>query len=126
MEHAAMQKKDSIANMERAHPVDAALFGSMGAMAAHVSGELVPGFIGRRFEFMDIGEFQAITDSGRLSEVNKIYWSEILYRVYWASALNVMRHQKWQAACVRAFAAPANLLAFAASLRGLLEGAQDA
>ncbi len=37
-----------------------------------------------------------------------------------------MRHQKWQAACVRAFATPANFLAFAAGLRGLLESAQDA
>jgi hypothetical protein len=126
MERTAMDKKHSIDNMERAHPVDATLFGSMGAMAASVSEELVIGFIGRRFEFMDVGEIQTIADSEGLSEVNKIYWREILYRVYWASALNIMRHQKWQAACVRAFEAPPNFLAFAASLRGLLEGAQDA
>jgi len=37
-----------------------------------------------------------------------------------------MRHQRWQAGCVRAFTAPANLLAFASSLRGLLEASQDA
>lgn len=121
-----MDKKHSIDNMERAHPVDAALFGPIGAMAATVCEELFIGFMGRRFEFIDVGEIQAITDSEGLSEVNRIYGREILYRVYWASALNIMRHQKWQAACVRAFEAPANFLAFAASLRGLLEGAQDA
>ena len=121
-----MDKKHSIDNMKLAHPVDATLFGSIGAVSAHVSEELVTGFIGRRFEFMGLGEYQAIAGSGRLSEVNTVYWREILYRVYWASALNIMRHNKWQAACVRAFATPANCLAFAAGLRGLLESAQDA
>jgi hypothetical protein len=75
---------------------------------------------------MDAGEFQEIVRAGRLAVVNKIYWKEILFRVYWAAALNIMRHQQWQAACIRAYSDPANSLAFAASLRGLLEGAQDA
>ena len=121
-----MDKKQSIASMEKSHPVDFTLFGSMAAVSAHLSEALISGFNGRRFEFMDIGEFQAMAHSGSLSEVNRIYWKEILYRAFWASAINLMRHQKWQMACVRAFETPANFLAFAAALRGLLEGAQDA
>ena len=59
-------------------------------------------------------------------KMGRIYWREMLFRTYWAAALNLMRHQRWQAGCVRAFSPPANLLAFAASLRGLLEASQDA
>lgn len=83
MEHRVVVKKQCVDDIEKAHPVGATLFGSMGAVAAHLSEELEGGFIGKRFEFMDVGEFQAIAHSGRLSEVNRIYWREILYRVYW-------------------------------------------
>ena len=110
-----MEKKRSIESMERGHPVDASLFGSIGAMAAHVGEELAASFTGKRLAFMSIGQYQAIAGSGRLSEVNAIYWREILYRVYWASALDILRHQKWQAGCVRAFAPQANFLTFAAA-----------
>jgi hypothetical protein len=72
---------------------------------------------------MSIGEFQSLDG---VSQMNRVYWREILFRVYWAAALNMMRHQRWQSACIRAFDSPANLLAFAASLRGLLEASQDA
>jgi hypothetical protein len=105
-----VEKKRPIESMERGHPVDASLFGSIGAMAAHVGEELAASFTGKRLAFMSIGQYQAIAGSGRLSEVNA----------------NILRHQKWQAGCVRAFAPQANFLTFAAALRGLLEAAQDA
>ncbi len=118
-----MEMKESIDEIEKAHPDDAILFGTMGAVAAHLCEDLSKGFNGKQFEFMDVGEFQALKG---VSQMNQIYWREILFRVYWAAALNIMRHQRWQSACIRAFNTPANLLAFSASLRGLLEASQDA
>ena len=60
-----------------------------------------------------------------LSEINRIYWSEMLFRVRWAAGLN-LRHQRWQAGCVDAADSPANFLSFAANLRGLIEASLDA
>jgi hypothetical protein len=94
----------------------------MGAAAVHLCEDLSNCFSGKRFEFMELGEFQTLDPS----QMGRIYWREILFRIYWAAALNLMRHQRWQAGCVRSFTAPANLLAFASSLRGLLEASQDA
>lgn len=119
-------KKRSLDENMKAHPIDAMLFGSLGAVTAQMCQDLSKGFIGKKFEFMDVGEFQVIAHAGRMGAVNHIYWKEMLYRVYWASALNIMRHQRWQTASIRAFAEPANLLAFASSMRGMLEGVQDA
>jgi hypothetical protein len=59
-----VDKKHSIDNMKLAHPVDATLFGSIGAVSAHVSEELVTGFIGRRFEFSRVTE----------ASLNPRYW----------------------------------------------------
>lgn len=118
-----MDKRQSIDAVRKAHPVDAMLFGDMGAAAAHLCEDLSNAFIGKQFDFMDIGEFQALKTPAKM---NRIYWREILFRVHWAAALNIMRHQRWQAACISAFNAPPNFWAFAASLRGLLEGSQDA
>ena len=86
-----MDKKQSIASIEKSHPVDFILFGSMGAVSAHLSEALISGFNGRRFEFMDIGEFQVMAHSGPLSEVNRIYWKEILYRAFWG--ISHQRHE---------------------------------
>ncbi len=119
-------KKQALDDIEKAHPIDGLLFGSLGALAAQMCQDLSKGFTGKQFEFMDIGEFQVIAHDGRMAAINQIYWKELLFRIYWAAALNIMRHERWQTASTRAFAEPANLLAFASSLRGLLEGAQDA
>lgn len=121
-----MNSAQPLGEIEKVHPVHALLFGSLGAVAAQMCQDLSTGFTGKQFEFMDVGKFQTIAHEGRMAAVNQIYWKELLFRVYWAAALNIMRHQRWQAACIRAYGEPANLLAFAASLRGLLEGAQDA
>jgi hypothetical protein len=121
-----MKRLQALNEIEKAHPIDGLLFGTLGAVAAQMCQDLSKGFTGKQFEFMDVGEFQVIAHEGRMGAVNQIYWKELLYRVYWAAALNIMRHQRWQAASTRAFAEPANLLAFASGLRGLMEGAQDA
>lgn len=121
-----MKREQFLDTVEKAHPVDALLFGPMGAVAAQLCQDLTKGFPGKHFQFVDRDESMTIANEGRLARVNQIYWKEILYRVYWAAALNIMRHQQWQAACIRAFAEPANCLAFASNLRGLLEGSQDA
>lgn len=118
-----MEKRQAIDAIRKAHPIDVSLFGDMGAVAAHLCEDLSNALNAKQFDFMDGGEFQALKTA---SKRNQVYWREILYRVHWAAALNVMRHQRWQAACVSAFNTPGNLLAFAASLRGLLEASQDA
>ncbi len=109
--------------VEEQHPVDAVLFGTLGAITAEMLADLSHELVGKRYEFMDVGKFQALD---RPSIMSFFYWREMLFRVHWAASLNMMRHQRWQVGCVRAFKAPANLLSFAASLRGMVEAALDA
>ena len=106
-----------------AHPVDGALFGGMGATAAHVCQRIAPSFAGAEYRFMELDEFRSITD---LRRRNQVYWTEMLGRVHLASGLNLMCHQRRQAGCIRAHESPSNYLSFSASLRGLIEGALDA
>jgi hypothetical protein len=105
------------------YPIDAELFGTMGATAAAFCADISKHCANKPYVFMDPDVFREIQDP---VEMTRIYWAEILFRVHWAARLNLMRHQRWQAGCVAAFTAPANFLGFAASLRGLIESALDA
>lgn len=115
--------KESMEKIRSAHPIDFTLFGALGATTAEICQDISRGFAGKQFEFMDHAEFEALVPN--LSAMNLIYWKEILFRIYSASALNILRHRQWQNACICAFRSPGNLIAFAAGMRGLLEGAQD-
>ena len=110
-----MDKRQSIDAVRKAHPVDAMLFGDMGAAAAHLCEDLSNAFIGKQFDFMDIGEFQALKtpaqDESDLLE-------GIYFRVHWAAALNIMRHQRWRASTLSAFDASCKLLGFRRELAG--------
>lgn len=116
-------REERIEAMLSAYPLDAALFGRMGAFTAKLCADVSKDFIGKQFEFMHLGKYEEI---GNASKMNQVYWREALFRVYWAAALNLMRHERWQAGCIAAFKASPNLLSFAASLRGLVEGSLDA
>ncbi|HVS88342.1 MAG TPA: hypothetical protein VHF01_08980 [Candidatus Acidoferrum sp.] len=116
------RREEWIAATRNKYPLDAALFGTMGAVSAKLCADVSRDFIGKQFEFMDTSKYEEIRDVARM---NQVYWRETLFRVYWAAALNLLRHQRWQAGCIRAFKAPASLLSFAASLRGLLEASLD-
>src|SRR6266404_725239 len=105
------------------HPVDATLFDMLGAVTAELVATVLPDLVGKQYEFMDVGKFRQID---RPSLMSSIYWREMLFRIHWAASLNMMRHRRWQVGCVEAFTAPANLLSFGASLRGLAEAALDA
>lgn len=105
------------------HPLDTELFGTMGAVTAELCADVSKEFIGKQYEFMDPAEFNQIVNA---SISNRVYWRETLFRVHWAAALSLMRHQRWQMGCIDAFTVPANFLGFAASLRGLVEASLDA
>jgi len=105
------------------HPLDATLFGTLGAVTAELVSTVLPDLVGKQYDFMDVGKFQQIGGPALMSQV---YWREMLFRAHWAASLNLMRHQRWQIGCVEAFSPPANLLSFAASLRGLVEASLDA
>ncbi len=118
-----MEQREQIEAMKNAHPLDTALFGAVGAFAAKLCADVSIEFIGKQFEFMEMGKYKAITSVPRL---NQVYWREMLFRVYWAAALNLMRHQRWQSGCTTAFKEPANLLSFTVNLRALIEASLDA
>ncbi|MBI4465387.1 MAG: hypothetical protein HY647_11840 [Acidobacteria bacterium] len=118
-----MKRSKWIKAITNAHPLDAELFGTMGAVTAELCASVSNDFIGKRYEFLDNREFGEI---GNVSVMNQIYWKEMLFRVHWAAALNLMRHQRWQTGCIEAFKSPSNFLSFAASLRGLVEASLDA
>jgi len=105
------------------HPVDARLFDTLGAATAELVSTVLPDIVGKQYDFIDVGKFKQIDQPALMS---RIYWREMLFRVHWAASLNLMRHRRWQVGCVEAFSPPANLLSFAASLRGMVEAALDA
>jgi len=120
---AVEKPQESIEAIRKEYPVDAELFGTIGAVTAKLCTDVSKDFIDRTMDIMDIRKFEEIGDA---SKRNQVYWREMLFRVYWAAALNLTRHQRWQAGCAAAFKEPANFLSFAANLRGLIEGALDA
>lgn len=79
------------------YPVDAALFGPMGAATAKLCREISKDFIGKQLPLMTVEQFSSVKDVAR---INQIYWRDVLYRVYWAAGLNIMRHQRWQSGVV--------------------------
>jgi hypothetical protein len=72
-------------DMIKAHPQDAALFGTMRAISAELCADVSKEFVGKEFECMDLIEFSNITST---SARNRIYWREMLFRVYWAAAVS--------------------------------------
>lgn len=76
------------------------------------------------YKFLDTEEFeQKLLTSRR--DANRIYWQEILYRAHWAASANLLRHIRWYEASTVFCTDTPNYLAFAACLRGMIEGAVD-
>lgn len=94
----------------------------MGAIAAELCACVCADAAGRRFRILERTEFNALAPAGKA----RVYWREILFRVYVGAATQLARHWRWQRGCVLSFAEPANLLSFASNLRGLVESAFDA
>lgn len=101
---------------------DAVLFGPLGAMAAELCTRVCADAEGRQFPFLKKEVFSSLG----LADVARIYWREMLFRVYVGAVAQLARHRRWQAGCVSSFAEPSNLLSFASNLRGLTESALDA
>lgn len=97
------------------------LFGRAGDVYPKVMRDIVSEASGTTYSFMDVEEFKALP----LSQMNTVYWEEILYRVHWAALANTIRHLRWFDACVVHSTSQPNYLAFCAALRGLVESAAD-
>lgn len=63
-----MKRVQALNKIEKAHPIDGLLFGSLGAVAAQMCQDRSTGSTGKQFEFMDVGEFQVIADEGRMQQ----------------------------------------------------------
>jgi hypothetical protein len=97
------------------------LFGSAGDVYPEILRDIVSEASDTLYTFMDIEQFKTLPPS----QVNRVYWEEILYRVHWAAVANAIRHLRWFDACVVHSTSQPNYLAFCAALRGLLESAAD-
>lgn len=101
--------------------VTSQLFGRAGDVYSKILREIVSEASGTTYSFMDVAEFKALPPS----QMNTVYWEEILYRVHWAALANAIRHLRWFDACVLHTTSQPNYLAFCAVLRGLVESAAD-
>lgn len=101
---------------------DATIFGRAGSVYSRITHELVPGFEGRTYSFMDEGTLRTLPPR----EMQRVYWFEILYRAHWAAASAIIRHDRWYRACVDSASNASNFLGFSAALRGLVEASADA
>lgn len=98
------------------------IFGRAGSLYSRITRELVPGFEGRTYSFSDQSTFQDL----RPQDMQRVYWSEILYRAHWAAASAIIRHDSWYRACLDLASGSGNFLGFSAALRGLVEASADA
>ncbi len=60
----------------------------------------------------------------QLTERNRIYWSELLYRAHFGSSAGLLRLREWIVGAKRAHS-DGNVLMLAAALRGLIEASAD-
>lgn len=97
------------------------LFGRAGDVYPKILRDIVGEASGTAYSFMDIEQFKTLS----ASQMNRVYWEEILYRMHWAAVANAIRHLRWFDACVVHTTLQPNYLAFCAALRGLLESAAD-
>jgi hypothetical protein len=99
------------------------MFGTLGNLHLEVINKLSLAGLRKRYTFTDNDEFRKILASD-LPKSQKIYWYEILMRVHLTAATAILRSRRWIDATVTSAKAE-NLLAFAASLRGLIESVAD-
>jgi hypothetical protein len=101
------------------------VFGNTGTVFHEVIGSLALTASGTTYDFMELEAFRRLAEKTP-GQAARVYWTEMLGRAHWAAMSNVLRHKRWQDACIRLFAPEPNYLGFAASLRGLLEASADA
>jgi hypothetical protein len=108
--------------MAREFPIHAfsRILGKEVGLFAHLIDHLLPELDGTRYEFEDRSVFAARPKL----EMNRVYWTEMLYRSHWASAGSILRIQRWLSGYHLAYS-QSNLLAAAACARGLIEAAAD-
>jgi hypothetical protein len=104
------------------YPLDAELFGPLGAAARKLCTDLTSMAHIREYRFIQHDLFAKLPESRR----QQIYWQEMFLRAHWTAMLNLLRHGRWQAGCVAAYDVPSNFLSFTANLQGLVEAALDA
>jgi hypothetical protein len=78
---------------------------------------------GRTYVFMEPEEYRELCEQD-LRKAQQTYWLEMLRRAHWVVGTGMLRHERWLDATLAA-AGRANLLGFAACLRGMLESAAD-
>jgi hypothetical protein len=102
------------------HTISPVLGKEAGVFAFHLD-HLLPELDGTEYEFEPSEVFQARP----FHEMNRVYWTEILYRSHWAAASAMVRLHRWLSGFNSAHG-QTNLLAAAACARGMIEAAADA
>jgi hypothetical protein len=98
------------------------VFGELGNTYLDALNKLSVECLRKRYKFTDNDEFRRIvTTNGRGAQ---LYWREILFRSHLAAATSVLRGRRWIDGVATAVKT-GNLLAFASTLRGLMESAAD-
>jgi hypothetical protein len=102
------------------HTISPVLGKEAGIFAFHLD-HLLPELDGTEYEFEHSEVFQARP----FHEMNRVYWTEILYRSHWAAASAMVRLHRWLSGFNSAHG-QTNILAAAACARGMIEAAADA
>ncbi|CAL2106057.1 hypothetical protein T190115A13A_10213 [Tenacibaculum sp. 190524A02b] len=75
------------------------------------------------YDIIDNSHFENET-SKNVSDIQRIYWEEILQRAHWASITSIVRNQKWLKA-IELSIKNKNFLSFTSTLRSLIESSGD-
>jgi hypothetical protein len=100
------------------------VLGHPGVSHARGIPELISATTGVIYQLTDLRTFEALAMNS-IDNMAGAYWRELLHRTHWAASANLRRHFRWYRGCLSASLGDPNLPAFAACLRGLIEGAGD-
>lgn len=75
------------------------------------------------YKILDNDDY-ATANGGDASEVQKIYWEEIMQRAHWAALSSLLRNLKWVSG-INSAISENNMLSFSANLRCLIESSGD-
>lgn len=100
-------------------------FGSQTEKLIPAIDEVIKSSLNFEYSFLKNNEYESFIENGAsISEINRIYWEEMLDRLHLASVASIRRNYGWMRS-VALMKAAGEITGYAAALRALIEAAAD-
>ncbi|CAN7770280.1 hypothetical protein LJR245_007497 [Rhizobium leguminosarum] len=102
-----------------------ALFGDAAEIYGSIINEIEPFLVRDCYKFEPLDQFEQRSAERTVSEINRVYWIEMLQRAHMASVAAIARTCRWVDVAVREYDA-ANIFGWSSAARSIIEAAGDA